>query len=239
MGLRGPEVRSPKPAGSRRILFIGDSVTYGGGKIREEALFCRIVEASLNKNGIAAEVVNLSAPGWSPQNWIRYVESNGFHEADLVVLTLPECDLARGFATMEENHFRDKAPPLRLQSVLAKLTFIYHASVDSRTVQASGSVAPAASDLRAERNIEAVSTLMRLCENREIPLLTVLTPTVPGSSDQRYWPEFKAVLPHVLDLTDKLNDPHLFFDGSHLNVAGHSLVGREIFDRLQKTIVSR
>ena len=85
-GLRGHEIKKHKVKGSLRVLFVGDSVTYGGGRIKEEQLFCRIVESSLNKNKLDAEIVNLSAPAWGPQNWIKYIESYGLYEVDIVIL---------------------------------------------------------------------------------------------------------------------------------------------------------
>ena len=74
----------------KRIILIGDPVTYGGGRIREGELFCRVVATLGQRAGKNVEIVNLSAPGLSPQNWWRYVERNGLHEADIVVLVLPE-----------------------------------------------------------------------------------------------------------------------------------------------------
>ncbi|HDH06683.1 MAG TPA: hypothetical protein ENH01_13455 [Nitrospirae bacterium] len=69
LGLRGPEIDQKKREGVLRILFVGDSITYGGVKIKEEKLFCRIVEYLLNNNDdLRAESINVSAPGWSPQN---------------------------------------------------------------------------------------------------------------------------------------------------------------------------
>jgi hypothetical protein len=91
----------PLAAGCGRNLFVGDSITYGGGSIAEEELFCRIAEQRLIAEGKNVDIVNLSAPGWSPRNWIRDIERHGLHEADVVVLVLPQCDLARPFATRE------------------------------------------------------------------------------------------------------------------------------------------
>src|SRR4051812_42635807 len=45
LGFRGPELKTPKDPKTQRIVFIGDSVTYGGGRIPENKLFCRIVES--------------------------------------------------------------------------------------------------------------------------------------------------------------------------------------------------
>ena len=49
-GLRGPDVEHPKPADVRRLLFVGDSVTFGWGLLEKETLPAQ-VEAELNASG--------------------------------------------------------------------------------------------------------------------------------------------------------------------------------------------
>src|SRR5262245_19113408 len=60
MGLRGPEPGDEKHGNPMRILFIGDSVTFGGTRIREEELFVRQVEKRLTAKGYFVQAVNLS-----------------------------------------------------------------------------------------------------------------------------------------------------------------------------------
>jgi hypothetical protein len=62
LGLRGPPVEEKKPAGRARVLVLGDSVAYGGGRVREEELFCRVLESRARARGRDVEVVNVSAP---------------------------------------------------------------------------------------------------------------------------------------------------------------------------------
>ncbi|HEY6547771.1 MAG TPA: hypothetical protein VI589_07685, partial [Vicinamibacteria bacterium] len=73
LGLRGPEVPALKGQGRSRVLFVGDSITYGGGRVAEEELFVRLFEADARQGRLEVEAVNLSAPGWSPQNWRAYL----------------------------------------------------------------------------------------------------------------------------------------------------------------------
>ena len=48
-GLRGPERSSPKPQGTRRMMFVGDSVTFGWG-VELEGTFVHMIGEELNKN---------------------------------------------------------------------------------------------------------------------------------------------------------------------------------------------
>lgn len=59
LGFRGPEISRDKPAGTIRMVVLGDSVTLGWG-VNDEYTFCRVVEARLNARGDGRkyEVVN-------------------------------------------------------------------------------------------------------------------------------------------------------------------------------------
>lgn len=223
LGLRGPELQNPKPADVRRIVFIGDSITYGGGRIAEDALFCRIVEQRLNRQGKRVEVVNLSAPGWSPQNWMNYIDQHSLHEADIVVLVLPQCDLARPYATMQLAGHQSRGSMLRLGNIAQKAWAI--ASHVSRTNRGEYSASEQVSVV--EHNVDAVERLREKVAAR--PFLTVL---VPSEGSGEHWSAFEPVLGDVLDLREVLVDQELFDDGVHLNAAGHRLVGQRAAEAL-------
>lgn len=58
LGMRNREVVTPKPVGTRRILFMGDSVTFGWG-VRESERFTSRIESKLAARGEPlVEVVN-------------------------------------------------------------------------------------------------------------------------------------------------------------------------------------
>jgi lysophospholipase L1-like esterase len=88
-GLRGPERPYAKPAGVRRILFLGDSVTFGFRLAHDEETFPQRVEALCNANRPATvEVVNAGVDGYSPWQELAYLRSEGLHyEPDLIVVS--------------------------------------------------------------------------------------------------------------------------------------------------------
>src|SRR5438552_2563223 len=68
-GLRGAEFTATKQPGVFRIVFVGDSVTFGGGRIREEDLFVsRIAEMIRSGNQSPIDIINAGVPGWGIQN---------------------------------------------------------------------------------------------------------------------------------------------------------------------------
>jgi hypothetical protein len=90
-GLRGPETTYEKPAGTLRILNLGDSVAMGWG-VREEDSYGRRLEQRLNEQGAGDgryEVINAGVPGWNLENALAYLQAEGLkYEPDLVLLDL-------------------------------------------------------------------------------------------------------------------------------------------------------
>lgn len=224
-GLRGPEFTAYPPSDRVRIVFVGDSITYGGGRIREADLFCRVVERLATDAGLSWEVVNLSAPGWSPQNWHGYIQQQGLHQADAVVLGLPECNLDRPFATLEVHGFSTQPPWTRSVAVAGKLLDlamrrdIYYTGDPEREVRA---------------NLECLSALQARLSSK--PLLVVWVPSATPGEDARYWPPFAALVPDALDLRGILAREDLFHDGIHLNSRGHAVAGEAIYTTLRKRL---
>ena len=76
-----------KPANQTRILFLGDSCTFGYGVSHDEA-FPQVVESMLRgKTGREVECINAGVPGYSLFQGYRYLVTEGLrYQPDLVVL---------------------------------------------------------------------------------------------------------------------------------------------------------
>lgn len=216
LGLRGPELLDPKPADGLRVMFLGDSITYGGGRVTEAGLFCRVVESLAAKDGLRVEAVNVSAPGWSPQNWAAWTRANGLLGADLVVPVIPTIDLARPFAKAEQHEMPTDAPLLRLTNLWLKL----------RSTQIPG---VPLTDEALQANLAAIHEF----ESRlgPTPLVAVFIPSqTPGDHLERWLP-YEKEFPTALDLRESL-EPSDFYDVVHLSAQGHAKVGERIWARL-------
>lgn len=110
-GFRSPPVAIPKPAGTRRVLILGDSVTWGAG-VREEETFARKLEASLRDAwACAVEVVNAGVSGYGSVEELDVLEHEGLAFApDVVLVFHVENDnvviahAAGGFAAFVKDH---------------------------------------------------------------------------------------------------------------------------------------
>jgi len=94
-GLRSPEVAVPKPAGTVRILLLGDSFTFGM-RVGDEETFGRRLEARLRGAYGAApvEVVSAGVVSYCPLlEYLQYRHHLHVLEPDLVVLNFDMSDV--------------------------------------------------------------------------------------------------------------------------------------------------
>jgi len=95
LGLRGPEVATPKPADTFRVLMLGDSVTFGWG-VDDEVTFARRLQTTWNKGmpKTRLEVVNTGLPKYDTNQAAAMLRKIGLAlQPDLVVLTYVTNDL--------------------------------------------------------------------------------------------------------------------------------------------------
>ena len=86
-GLRGPERAPAKPPGTGRILFLGDSVTFGFLIEDDELVFPARVEAALSTPARPVECINGAVGGYSPWQEHLFLKGEGASYApDMVVL---------------------------------------------------------------------------------------------------------------------------------------------------------
>jgi hypothetical protein len=75
-----------KPAGTLRVLVLGDSQTLGY-EVRQQATFAAALERHLARTGIAAEVLNTGVSGFSTAEELAFLENEGYrYHPDVVVV---------------------------------------------------------------------------------------------------------------------------------------------------------
>ena len=96
-GLRGPEPIVPKPAGTTRLLMLGDSFTAGFA-VRDGERFCDLIEQGLKARGFSIEVVNGGVSGYSPTlEYLSLRDQYLTFEPDAVILWLDLGDLQEDY----------------------------------------------------------------------------------------------------------------------------------------------
>jgi hypothetical protein len=93
-GLRDKEISYEKPAGERRILLLGDSVTFGWGVSDGEPFADRLEELLAARTRPRWEVINAGVNGYNAQQEATYFRSEGIrYQPDIVLLTFLDNDL--------------------------------------------------------------------------------------------------------------------------------------------------
>ena len=75
IGLRGPEMAREKPAGSPRLMVLGDSVVLGWG-VSEEAMFASQLQQMFASRGMPADVMVAGVGSWNTRTefeWLRHI----------------------------------------------------------------------------------------------------------------------------------------------------------------------
>ncbi|MDH5542739.1 MAG: SGNH/GDSL hydrolase family protein [Nitrospinota bacterium] len=98
-GFRDDEWKVPKPKGVKRIMTLGDSLTFGNGAKYEE-IFPTLLENKLKKLNSQVEVLNTSAIGWTTYNEVDFFTEEGIsYEPDILIL----CFFQNDYVTRPEN----------------------------------------------------------------------------------------------------------------------------------------
>ena len=99
--LRERELPLRKPAGTRRILVLGDSVAFGHW-VAAEAAFPRQLEGALQPHVDGTlEVINAGVPGYSTFQELAWLEHAGWaYEPDLIVVGFVLNDVVERYMTM-------------------------------------------------------------------------------------------------------------------------------------------
>ena len=89
LGLRGPEVPYEKPPGERRVLFLGDSITFGYGLEEEDCFVWQFAQSLANDpSNQDVSVVNCSVIGYSPWQELDILQEEGLnYDPDYIILT--------------------------------------------------------------------------------------------------------------------------------------------------------
>ena len=85
-GLRDREYPYEKPPGTRRLLVLGDSFTWGYG-VENDAIFTEVLERRFAKDGEPWEVINSGVSGWGTDQEFLWFKREGVkYQPDLVLV---------------------------------------------------------------------------------------------------------------------------------------------------------
>lgn len=245
LGLRGPEVAVPKPAGEKRVLFVGDSVVFGVGVNNDETIPA-IVESLADQrssNPDQLRVLNMGVPSYNTEQELIQFETLGQSlQPDAAVLLFSPNDIEpKNWAFSGKDSwvfsFIQRSYALSLTMIA-----VYRVRELTRSSPAVSSTATMSKeDPRWLSVAAALRGLKEQCDQRSIPFVVIYLGTpdqfpynllestgkelgievvgISASSDPR-WPD-----------ADSPKYRNSVID-SHPNAAGCEMWGRLIYENL-------
>ena len=238
---------SPIPApGTLRIMFVGDSVTYGTSHVDQSRIFTQDI-----RRGLPAivhrpvEVLDASASAWAPDNELSWVRSRGVFHSQLVLLVLNSGDLTQPRATISEvgeattlNHPDSALGELWTRWLRRKL---FHTAAgvdagDSTSANAEATIRSNLADLAAFQSLVTTQgarfAIVYIPFRKEIP-----QPAAQSQAILHSWTAAHDV--PLFDLTSaEAAEPTraISLDGDHFNTHGNLVVATAIESQWTKVL---
>jgi len=198
LGFRGPEVATTKPAGTFRIVLLGDSVAFGWG-VDEQVTFARRLEAEWNgpRPAQRLEVVNTAHPMYDTNQEEATLREALPLQPDLVLLVYVVNDIEPTRDIVEE--LMTGKPPHPEEVV---------AIPDDFWTATAAAIAPL---------LPATSKLLGLRSDLAARVQRALPPNVPYRPETwgkgpRGWPRSQQSLLRIRDLCGQAKVPFVLFD---------------------------
>jgi hypothetical protein len=244
-GMRSAEFTDAKPDRTRRILFVGDSVSFGPTYVGQDDIFPTLVGVEMNRGTATRwESLNASAPGWAISNELGFIKSRGTFGADVVVLVINTGDLAQPFSVVDgTGSFPYRRPPLALHEALFRYA-LPRLGLAPRTAADHGSTGDATDALPVSAVLESIAQFRSIVERAGARFILVYTPAVGGEWNQPNWTaahssvgewarQTHCNLVDVSSVLESADAGRVYFDGIHLRPAGHAIVAKEVISKLK------
>ena len=238
-GMRSDEVTVPHKAGTLRLLFVGDSLTYGTTQVDQQKIFTELLHRDLSDIvHQPVEVLNASAGAWAPDNELSYIRSRGIFQSDLVLLVLNDGDLTQPRATIAD--IGDNLPQQRPLTAIGEL---YSRYIRPRIAHGTGksdagdSVAGNADEVLGA-NLQELDTFEQLVTSQGARMVLIYIPfrkDIPQEAASSAEILHKWSSAHHVNMCDLTSAESSFSlgeitldNGIHLNAKGHLVVARAI-----------
>jgi len=231
---------------SLKLLFIGDSITWGGSAIDDFKTFAHLAGISVEKSlGLPIVTGNAGVNNYGTDNMTARLRYENLGEDFIVIVLIPE-DTIRGMSDLKSSYFFTRKPPWPFPALWELTTFsLWSISSSMRLIPDT---------LHPDSIAVATESLARLLDvlhakhADDIPVLLVLSPYEEelGNKTGILTQHIQQMLANsglpFLDLNHSLErtaDRPIFTDGVHLNEIGHSVYANEISKYIVKLLSNR
>ncbi len=242
LGLRDVERTVDKPAGTLRVLSLGES-TAAGALVRIEEAYPARVEAALRENGLQVEVINAGVEAYTSWQVYAWLEAEGMAFQPDVVMTYVEGNDRQptGVVDRHQFHYRvsgtDRQLWERRRRIAPLLRLLYRSHAfrfarkqvlrlpsDLPDAREAGMRPTGGVRVPLEDRREAFTRMAALCEGR--CRLVVLQPSWQGRRPEPHLRTLAADVGAVyIDLSRVTREsglgPRFWLDGIHPTPEGH------------------
>lgn len=247
-GMRSPSLLRLKSPRTLRIMFLGDSITYGTTQVDQSEIFTERIRTQLSAQlHQPLEILNASAGAWAISNEYSFIKSRGTFQSDLLVIVINSGDLGQPFSDLSRvgEDLPSRKPLTALGELWSRLVvpFLFgrHPKIDAGT-EASPALNPI-----VFQNLQYLTSIVRLATKESTHTLLVYVPLrrdiikmSPGFPRARLseWSRENGVL--FVDLTEKelaygLADITLA-DRTHFNARGNRIIAQAVTPILLHTL---
>jgi lysophospholipase L1-like esterase len=244
-----------------RVLFLGDSVTWGGVLVDQDNTYPEVFEEHANANcERKVEALNASAGSWGIGNLKAYLERFGTFGSDLVVLQIGSHDLLQETSDSSpvgaHPSFPTQKPTFATQELVSRYLWPRYIRPLLESTNAFAGPSPMTQrNIRQQnqfnKNMMVLTQTIRSLRQEDAVPIVVHTPGKPEvfstenttSLDTTYHP-YRT---RFLERLDSLQTPVLNFyerwknqskvqgyyrDRVHMNERGYSVIGRRVWKKL-------
>ena len=245
LGLRAADDWDSKPAG--KILFLGDSVTYGGQYIPDSGLFTSVAGAKLP----GWQVGNGATNAWGIENMVGLIKDYHFAPAEVIVICVIEGDFYRGTTRAPSMPLWTEKPGFALQDLLMHLFWKINISRYGREID-QFSENPGHMDKVVDRAALRLKQLDDYLKQKQIRHFIFILPTRSQTAEgepkdrrvelalEKYEINAEYLLPELIQFEpDRNKRLQWYHDEAHLELSGHQAYGKLIGDSLAKALPER
>ncbi len=226
-----------------KVLFLGDSVTYGGSYITNDQLFSTLAVAPFS----GYESGNAGVNGWGVNNVCALVTEMNFLPADIYVSVFPEGDFYRGLSRIGGQPFWTTKPRYALEELfhfflykiqLRQMPPTHFCRLNSKEKAHIASI--------AVRNLKAMDNFLKQHGKTHLIYISPSRSEVLNlqNGDLALKQLFDDYDLEVIYLKDRIskqtsNKKAFFHDEIHLSVEGHQQWAKMIEPDLKRAVVAQ
>ena len=236
LGMRN--LRDWKKKYDKKILFLGDSVTFGGSLINDEDTF--VLKTCKKFQNIKTICGNFAVNGFSIESISKKIKFKNFSDEDLLVIVFIGNDFERGLNHIGiQPYFSKKIS--NFYPALTELILIVIDKIRNKLRYNFGNLSENKETYKNYQLIE-INNLKKIIENNNKNYLIFYSPELSEFENNKKYFNLKEILSNefenFVDLTEDLKKykEKIYFDNVHLNKFGHEVYADIIFEKIFKEL---